>query len=204
MNVISNLTILNTIISLIIGFCIIALFTSIGINIYLSKINQHKTKKEKKSIVETGTMTLFFLLIYTLLKTQTGTIKLNQNIHYILIFLGLIIIMFGTYVNIKGRFNLGRNWANQVKIYNDHTLINQGMYKYLRHPLYASIIWMFYGASFIYTNLYVFIANTIIFIPFMYYRAKQEEFFLTQNFKNYKTYQKKVGMFFPKVPKLFK
>jgi protein-S-isoprenylcysteine O-methyltransferase Ste14 len=43
--------------------------------------------------------------------------------------------------------------------------------------------------------------NTIVFIPFMYYRAKQEEKELTKTFKEYKDYQKRVGMFLPKLIK---
>ena len=48
-------------------------------------------------------------------------------------------------------------------------------------------------------NYLVFILNTIIFIPFMYYRAKQEEKELVKEFKEYKDYSKKTGMFFPKI-----
>lgn len=50
--------------NVIIGLCLLVLFTSIMIN--FSEVNRTRTKKEKKSIVETGTMTFFFyLLLYT-------------------------------------------------------------------------------------------------------------------------------------------
>lgn len=58
---------------------------------------------------------------------------------------------------------------------------------------------MFYASSLIYLNYLVFFANSFIFIPFMYYRAKQEEKLLSNKFKEYKNYQKEVGMFFPKI-----
>ena len=104
-------------------------------------------------------------------------------------------------MNIMGRFNLGSNWANHIKIYDEHTLVQRGMYKIVRHPLYASIILMFYGACLVYRNILCFLAVTLIFIPFMYYRAKQEETLLIQTFSEYKDYKERTGMFFPKITK---
>jgi protein-S-isoprenylcysteine O-methyltransferase Ste14 len=77
-------------------------------------------------------------------------------------------------------------------------MIQKGMYRFVRHPLYASIIWMFFGASFVYMNYAALLANVCVFIPAMYYRAKQEERLLAQEFPEYQAYQKAVGMFFPK------
>ncbi|MFA6145760.1 MAG: isoprenylcysteine carboxylmethyltransferase family protein [Patescibacteria group bacterium] len=112
---------------------------------------------------------------------------------------GLLILVIGCIVNIKGRIKLGKNWSNQIKIYEDHYFISNGIYGFVRHPLYASIIWMFFGASLIYFNFFAFLSNLLIFIPFMYYRAKQEEYLLIKEFKNYQNYQIKVGMFFPRL-----
>jgi len=182
----------------IIILCVLVIITSILINFVEAK--RDKPKKEKKSIVETGTMFLFFLLFYSLIRFGIGKINIeNLTIRIPLVILGLFIIILGTFVNIKGRFNLGDNWANQVKIYKDQTLITSGVYSIVRHPLYASLIWMFYAASIIYLNWAAFLANTLIFIPFMYYRTKQEEVLLKQQFKNYSDYSKRVGMFFPKL-----
>lgn len=105
-------------------------------------------------------------------------------------------------MNISGRFYLGSNWANHIRIYNNQTLIKTGAYGIVRHPLYSSLIFMFYGACLVYPNYLAFLSNTFIFIPFMYYRAKQEEDLLSKRFKGYHVYQKEVGMFFPKIKKL--
>ena len=91
------------------------------------------------------------------------------------------------------------NWANQVTIYKNQQLIKTGVYKYVRHPLYASLIWMFYGACLVYPNYLALIANTILFVPFMFYRAKQEEKLLMERFEEYGEYKKTTGMLFPKL-----
>lgn len=157
-------------------------------------------RKEKKSVVETGTMFLFFLFFYYLIRFRIGQIYITSDFFRVfLIVLGTLILIVGCWVNLKGRISLGKNWSNQIKIYKDHFLVTDGAYRIVRHPLYASIIWMFFGASLIYKNYLSFLANIFIFIPFMYYRAKQEENLLKKEFKNYKNYQLKVGMFFPKI-----
>lgn len=183
----------------IIGLCLFALFTSIMIN-FIEASNE-KTKGEKKSIVETGTMTLFFIAFYALIRFKIGEIVVEETVRNILVITGLLLMILATTANIIGRFNLGKNWGNQIKIYESHTLKTKGMYAIVRHPLYASIMLMFYSACLIYPNYLAFLATTCVFIPFMYYRAKQEEKLLTKTFPEYKKYQKKVGMFFPKFKK---
>lgn len=165
------------------------------------KFNEiNKTKRKKRSIVATGSMAAFFICFYALIRFGVGRIEIsNLFIRIPIILIGLAVVIIGALVNIKGRIDLGKNWANQIKIYQDHTLINKGMYSIVRHPLYASLIWAFYGACLVYLNYYAFLLNTFIFIPFMYYRAKQEEELLEKEFFDYYKYKLKVGMFFPKL-----
>lgn len=187
--------------SFIIGVIIILLAIFIILN--FSKAQpKNKVKKEKKSIVETASMTIFFIALYFVIRLKIGSFDYdNLIIRAPLIIISWIILIIGCYFNIKGRLMLGKNWANQVKIYKNQTLVKESVYSIVRHPLYASIIWMFYAASIIYFNWAAFLMNTLIFIPFMYYRAKQEEDLLLKEFKNYKDYKNNVGMFFPKIKK---
>jgi protein-S-isoprenylcysteine O-methyltransferase Ste14 len=190
---------LGTSISLIISFCIFIIFLAVFINFIEDKHQNKNIVKEKKSIVETGTMAGFFFLVYLLLKLEIGQIEINSNLlHAILVLTGTVIMILGTIVNVLGRFKLGKNWANQVKIYQKHNLVQVGVYSWVRHPLYASLIWMFYAGSLIFVSWSTFLATTLIFVPFMYYRAKQEEKLLSEKFPDYQEYRQKVGMFFPK------
>lgn len=184
---------------MIIGICIFAIIISIIINFAMSN-SKEDVKDEKKSIVETGTMTLFFIFFYLIIKTKIGDFDIEYTIlRYILLITGTMVIIIGCVVNILGRITLGNNWGNQIRIYHNHSLVYRGVYKIVRHPLYASLIWMFYGAALVYFNVGAFIANTFIFIPFMYYRAKQEEKMLEKTFKEYNEYRSNTGMFFPNI-----
>jgi len=187
------------IIQLIICSSVLGLFVSILIDFALYTKDKH-VKKEKKSIVETGTMTLFFIFFYFVILSKQGVVPIyNIYLKNCIIIIGTMAIVTGCTLNIIGRFNLGSNWANQIKIYDEHTLVQNGMYKIVRHPLYASIILMFYGACLVYRSYLCFLMVSVVFIPFMYYRAKQEETLLIQTFTEYSNYKKTTGMFFPKI-----
>jgi protein-S-isoprenylcysteine O-methyltransferase Ste14 len=183
---------------ILIGLCVLILFTFIALNFL--DANKEETRKNKKSFVETGTMTLFFIIFYLVIRFDIGIMNYEEiPFRLILLVLGTIVIIFGTYINIKGRLVLGKNWANQIKIYKEHYLVKEYPYNLVRHPLYASLIWMFYAASMIYLNWLAFLLNSIIFVPMMIIRAKQEEKLLEMQFKQYAKYQAEVGMFFPKI-----
>ncbi len=184
------------VVNIIVGLCIVVIFFAVLFNFLDESNNDKRAKKEKKSIVETGTMTLFFILAYMLLRFNVGSF---QATHWSFVVIGLSVMLLGTFFNVWGRRYLGKNWANQIKIYKDHQLVTDGPYKIVRHPLYASLIWMFYASSLIYVNWSVFIATSVIFVPFMYYRAKQEEKLLSKQFEQYSEYKKKTGMFLPKL-----
>ena len=181
---------------IVVAICLLALFTAIIINFTEAKKEVAKTRK---SVVETGSMTGFFLLFYLLIRLKFGYLDFPDRVMYTLKPLGLLLIILGCFVNIKGRMALGANWANQVTIYKDQSLNRTGVYRYIRHPLYGSLIWMFYGACLVYSNYLAFLGTTFIFYPFMYYRAVQEEKMLQDKFEDYKVYKKTTGMLFPKI-----
>ena len=191
-----NLNLINFIIT---GIAFLFIATAVIID-FIEYHSNNNTKKQKRSFVETGTMTLFFILFYLAIRFSIGKIAIFEStLFWIISFICWMVIILGVYFNTIGRIYLGKNWANQIKIYKNHTLVTYGVYSIVRHPLYASLIWIFYACSILYLNWFEFLLNTLIFVPMMYHRAKQEESLLTKQFKNYKAYKNKVGMFFPKL-----
>ena len=181
-------------------FCLWILLSAIALNFYFSKKNA--VVKEKKSIVETGSMLAFFMVTVLLVYLKIGALELNEKVDFALAVLGTTLIVAGTGINVAGRLALKENWGNQIRIYEHHTLVESGVYRYIRHPLYSSTILMMYGFSFLFTNPIVFLLNTIIFLPFMVYRAKQEDAMLAIVFPDtFSKYKSKTGLFIPKLKK---
>jgi protein-S-isoprenylcysteine O-methyltransferase Ste14 len=180
--------------------CLWILLSAILFNFYFSRTKA--TKKIKKSVVETGSMLLFFVLMVLIVYNKIGVLSVDHGWRILLASCGTVQIIAGTAINIYGRLSLKQNWGNQIRIYENHSLVRTGAYRYIRHPLYTSTILMIYGFSFLFINPLVFFLNTMVFIPSMVYRARQEEVILIQFFKEeYENYQSKTGMLFPKIRK---
>lgn len=182
----------------IITICITALFISILIDFLLYN-DKESIKCEKHSFVATGSMSIFYIADFILMRFGVGRIsEISDGFFRVQLTAGTLMIGAGTIINILGRIQLKDNWANHIKIYMNHTLITKGVYGFVRHPLYASIMLMLYGGAFVYSNGLSFVLVTFVFIPAMYYRAKQEEKLLLEEFSEYEAYKKQVGLFFPK------
>ena len=181
---------------LVISMCVMVVFAAVIIN-FISCRQPDGIKRERKSVVATGTMTLFFCLFYAAVRSRIGEVPVPATwVRIVMVVAGLAVIVFGCAVNVMGRFRLGGNWANQATIYREQKLVTSGVYGWVRHPLYASLIWMFFGASLVYANVAAFLLNALIFVPFMVYRAGLEEAMLAAEFKEYGDYQRRVGMLF--------
>jgi len=162
--------------------------------------NKSAVRKEKKSVVETGSMFAFFAVMVLVVYFKVGELYINSILRLYSAFFGAAVIALGTLINIAGRLSLKKNWGNQIRIYENHSLVTTGIYRYIRHPLYSSTVFMMYGFSFLTTNAVVFALCTFVFLPFMIYRAKQEDTLLQITFKDtFTEYRSKTGMLLPKL-----
>lgn len=52
------------------------------------------------------------------------------------------VLIFSNWMLWKAHSDLGRNWSSTVQIKSEQSLVTQGIYQYLRHPIYtAHILW---------------------------------------------------------------
>ncbi|MFX0182655.1 MAG: methyltransferase family protein [Candidatus Hodarchaeota archaeon] len=112
----------------------------------------------------------------------------------ILQIIGVILLFAGTFVACWGRISRGKrafSWGIPRK------LETEGIFQYIRHPLYASYCYYFLGIVFILQSLIVF--PILIGIYGYYEHSKYEEEILVNIFgQEYQDYQQKVGRFFPR------
>lgn len=182
----------------IVVLCVAAVLAAVAWNFLRARFSGQVAERQR-SPVATGTMLLFTFGVYWLISRRIGVLpRPEPAIDIPVVCLGLVLMVVGCAVNLLGRRRLGRNWANQVTVYADQTLVTGGVFGVVRHPLYASLIWMFYGACLIYLNYAALLATTLVFVPAMYYRAKQEEKLLAAQFPEYEAYRRRIGMFVPR------
>lgn len=152
-----------------------------------------------RSLVETGTMTAFFVAYYLVVRLRVGEVAVPRGLRDALLVAGIVLVVLGVVFNIWGRLVLKSFWANQIKIYEGHRLLTTGPFGVVRHPLYASLIWTFIGGSLIYANPLSLVLVFAVFVPMMYVRAKKEDAVLAANFSpEHGEYRRRTWMFVPR------
>ena len=116
--------------------------------------------------------------------------------------LGLIIFFLGIYLLYQSHRDLGKNWNPQVALNDQQVLVQEGVYRNIRHPMYtAHILWAM-GNALVFTNWIVGPAMIIFCILFIPQRIKREEILLIDSFgPEYQRYIEKTGALFPKLMK---
>ena len=111
--------------------------------------------------------------------------------------IGLSICVSGAIIACWSRYLLGANWSLSVQEKESHELIQQGMYKIVRHPIYTGLLLLFTGNAIIVGDYRGIIAVGIVFISF-WWKLKKEEKVLSAIFKQqYTDYQKKTKALIP-------
>ncbi|MCH8940920.1 MAG: isoprenylcysteine carboxylmethyltransferase family protein [Bacteroidetes bacterium] len=171
-------------INIIIGLNIIA---TLGANVsgakkgLKSKISVAREKPQsylQQLPLSLSTLTLIVLIIGIF---QVGTLSYNSEYNVLRIVALLAYLLF-SWIQIWSYKTLGEQYSQEVLIFRTHKIVNQGLYRVIRHPQYLSQIVIDLGAAFA-TISYVLLPLAIIQIPLLVLRAKLEENLMEKHFK---------------------
>jgi protein-S-isoprenylcysteine O-methyltransferase Ste14 len=109
---------------------------------------------------------------------------------------GTAVLALGMIGYIISHFYLRRNWSLSASIKEGHKMIKNGPYRFVRHPMYTSMLFVALGSGLLIANYPIIICTTIV--GFAYYiRAKKEETLLRVEFPEYDKYASRTKMFIP-------
>ncbi len=110
--------------------------------------------------------------------------------------LGSLAFLYAAWTGLGGVYRLGRNRTPMPMPKPDSTLITTGIYSFIRHPLYASMMAMGLGWSCFWSSITaLWIAAG--FIIFLHAKALYEERLLRAKFSGYASYEGLVPRYFP-------
>ena len=95
--------------------------------------------------------------------------------------IGLLFCIAGAVIAIWSRYLIGRNWSLSVQRKVEHELIQKGMYRIIRHPIYFGLLLLITGNGIIVGDYRAIIAVIIVFISF-WLKLKKEEKLLIETF----------------------
>jgi len=110
---------------------------------------------------------------------------------------GIFLLLFGGILLLISLLQLNKNLSPFPTPKADAALIQTGLYKYIRHPIYTSILILFIGYS-LYQNSIYKLAITLLLGGLFYFKSKYEENQLAIKFTEYPAYKNKTGRFLPK------
>jgi protein-S-isoprenylcysteine O-methyltransferase Ste14 len=113
---------------------------------------------------------------------------------------GATLMMPALWLFWRSHVDLGQNWSQSLEIRKGHQLVTQGVYRSIRHPMYASIwVWCLAQGLLLENWLagwYAFMAFALMY----FVRTPREERMMCENFGNeYRDYMRRTGRLLPRV-----
>lgn len=109
---------------------------------------------------------------------------------------GWVFFVGGSLITIVSIFKLDKNLTIFPTPKQDGLLLTNGLYKYIRHPIYSGVILVFLGAALIYLSVFKLVITSFLIILFMV-KTTYEEKQLEKKFPEYREYKNHTGRFFP-------
>lgn len=143
---------------------------------------------------------LIVMVIIPLIYSATNWLEFaNYNLPAWMGWFGVFLIICALLIFIRAHMDLKSNWSPTLEIFEKHTLVTNGIYGYIRHPMYASQWFWVIAQILLLQNWFAGPIDLIFFIPFYILRVQAEEKMMIDVFGDqYREYIKKVGGVIPK------
>jgi protein-S-isoprenylcysteine O-methyltransferase Ste14 len=112
--------------------------------------------------------------------------------------IGSVLVWVGLIILALSIFKLGGSLTASPIPKNDSVLKTDGLYKWMRHPIYSGLIATGLGLA-IESESLLNILVALALIALLTYKAKWEESFLLERYPEYRTYMSKTGRFVPRL-----
>ncbi len=111
---------------------------------------------------------------------------------------GILLVAPGIIVLYLGIKNLGRSLAANPVPKSDAELVETGIYKYLRHPIYTGLMLASLGSAVQTLDLAKLVVWCAL-VLLLNYKARWEETLLVKKYSGYANYMKRTGRFVPRL-----
>jgi len=105
--------------------------------------------------------------------------------------LGILIIIIAFIIMLVSIKDLGRNLSPFPRPINNSNLVTKGIYRFMRHPMYYSLIFISFGVFITKLSIYYLILSISLGL-IIKFKISLEEQYLNNKFQNYLLYKTKV------------
>lgn len=113
--------------------------------------------------------------------------------------IGTALMIVSLWLFYRSHADLGRQWSPSLEVHAEHTLVTQGVYRRVRHPMYTSI-WLFALAQPLLVHNWVAGALAVPGFALLYFlRVPREERLMLETFgEAYRDYMARTGRLWPR------
>lgn len=113
---------------------------------------------------------------------------------------GAAVMISGVWLFWRSHADLGKNWSVSLELESEHQLVTSGVYRWVRHPMYASFFVMALAQLLLVHNGLAGPAALLAVAVLYYERRPNEEAMLTEHFGSaYTQYVARTGGVFPRI-----
>lgn len=178
------------------------MFTMFLIRIYFRwRFRNNKIVESRKTTLEIFLLSVAFIGMF-LIPLSFVFSSLFDFVNYILPswsgWIGTIIFLLALWLLWRSQSDLGRNWFQTLELREGHQLITNGVYKKIRHPMYAAFWLWGIAQPLLLHNWIAGWSHLAVFGLLYFLRVPREEEMMIDKFgEEYKSYMKRTGRVIP-------
>jgi protein-S-isoprenylcysteine O-methyltransferase Ste14 len=114
--------------------------------------------------------------------------------------IGVAIFALAIWLLQRSHADLARNWSPRLELLDGHSLVTHGVFRHIRHPMYAAHLLWGIAQVFLLQNWIAGFSMLVTFLPGYLYRARVEEEMMIEQFGDeFCSYMGRTGRLFPRL-----
>ena len=116
--------------------------------------------------------------------------------------IGAVVMVASLWLFWRSHIDLGQNWSVSLELRENHQLVSHGVYRWIRHPMYASIWLWGLAQGMMLANWFAGWSVMPVFATMYVIRMPREERLMCEEFgDDYREYARRTGRIFPRLTK---
>jgi protein-S-isoprenylcysteine O-methyltransferase Ste14 len=113
----------------------------------------------------------------------------NYALHPVPLLAGTVCLALGLWLFHLSHADLGANWSITLEVLEKHKLVTRGVYRWVRHPMYAALLLYSVGQALVLPNYVAGLSSGVAMALLVGLRIRPEEWMMLEEFgKDYQEY----------------
>ena len=158
-------------------------------------VRSHGWSRERILLAVAG----FGLFVIPVLWLASGwPATLNYDLNYVAVIVGAALYGLSLWLFRRSHKDLGRQWSASLEIRESHQIVRAGVYRLIRHPMYASFWLWALAQAFLLPNAMAALSGLVAIAILFFTRIDFEERMLTEAFgDDYRAYMRETKRIIP-------